>query len=149
MILQRYVPQAHCFRDNNGWFDPAFGIFGKLTDGEKFIAYTLEHAYASNVVGEGFKAKLPEGEYTCVRGFHKIGKPGALKTIETFEVTNVPGHSGILFHVGNYNRDSDGCILLGTEVLMYQVAESQKAFEQFMLGLKGINQFQLTVKSTS
>lgn len=154
MILERFLPRdltTETKRTGPRYFDPAFGIFGKLTcdDGDKFFAYTLEHAYASMIPGESFKAKLPEGEYTCERGFHKIGKPGELKTIETFEVKNVPGHSGILFHVGNSNRDSDGCILLGTEILMYGLSESRKAFEQFMLDLKGINQFQLRVRSTS
>src|SRR5882757_797524 len=83
------------------------GIFSELTDEKgNFIAVTLEHSYNN-------KPKLYNGTFQCVKGIHKLhdGIP-----FEAYEVTGVSGHIGILFHIGNFNNDSDGCILLGVDV---------------------------------
>lgn len=63
----------------------------------------------------------------------------------TFEVTNVPGHTGILFHWGNSEGDSSGCILLGEYRTGSMVFKSKKAFEHFMTKLIGINEFELEI----
>lgn len=117
------------------------GIFGVLTfESGAHIAYTLEHAYA---VGSDWLPKIPNGEFTCVRGNHRLA--GLADPFETFEVTGVPGHFGILFHIGNYNKNSEGCVLLGTEILGYRLVSSLEAFNNFMKCLSGINSFQLAV----
>lgn len=60
--------------------------------------FTLEHP----------TLKIPAGVYTC--------KPySSDKFKDVFEVTNVPGRTAILFHVGNFSEDTEGCILLGLE----------------------------------
>lgn len=111
------------------------GIFGILTDvSDNIVAYTLEHSY--NKI-----PKLPNGTYTCVRGQHALHSG----PIETFEITGVTGHSGILFHYGNYNADSDGCVLLGTGETTAAVTDSRDAFSNFMSRLMGINSFTLIV----
>ena len=117
------------------------GIFGTLTsDDEEFSCFTLEHAYPDAI---NFTAKIPRGTYTCVRGQHQLqgGKP-----FSTFEVTNVPGHTNILFHPGNTEADSEGCILLGlTRLGDQEVLHSVGAFNLFMDYLEGIDTFQLIV----
>ena len=121
----------------------ADGIMGRLLDADHIqLAATLEHSY-------GGKPKLPVGEYRCVRGFHRLHADAPL--FETFEVTGVPGHTGILFHIGNFNRDSDGCILLGraatTSVEGWSMVTSSGAtFQQFMKDLEGVESFSLTVE---
>lgn len=118
------------------------GIFGSLRslENEPEIAKTLEHSYF--IPGGGFIAKLPFGTYRCVRGMHQLsgGFP-----FETFEITGVPGHSGILFHRGNFNRDSEGCILLGTDIENSALTHSADAFLKFMSGLDGVISFDLEV----
>lgn len=121
------------------WAD---GILSELTtDKGKIIAHTLEHAYDS-------KPKLPEGVYKCIRGTHRLhdGIP-----FETFEITGVEGHSGILIHVGNWNKDSDGCILLGDAVAASKqgtmITNSKVAFHDFMSLQTGVNSFTLTVEA--
>lgn len=121
------------------------GIFGNLLkDGGALFCVTLEHAYDR---GDGtYAPKLPSGEYTCVRGKHNLLLLGE---IETFEITNVPGHTGILFHIGNYNNDSNGCVLLGTESAGSYIEHSRLAFIQFMNMMDGVEEFKLMVKPSS
>lgn len=114
------------------------GIFGRLLDdagGQ--IAVTLEHSYDS-------LPKIPKGVYTCIRGQHKLH--GMTDTFETFEITGVAGHTNLLFHWGNYNSDSEGCVLLGQSRVGDMVATSKVTFAKFMQQMDGINQFQLTVQ---
>lgn len=55
---------------------------------------------------------IPEGGYTCKKTTNRRLNDGPVIP-ETFEVMNVPGRSGILFHSGNTAQDTRGCILLG------------------------------------
>lgn len=122
------------------------GIFGVLTDEVgQIIAHTLEHAYDD--AGDGtWLPKIPGGEFTCVRGEHQL----ASGPIETFEITDVPSHTGLLFHCGNFDRDSEGCVLLGyaetEEGGQRVVTASRAAFARFMQLEAGLDVFQLTVK---
>lgn len=107
-----------------------YGIIGALTseDGTKSFV-TLEHAYPDGQ--GGFCPKLASGMYTCV--WHD---PVRLH-YPTYMVTRVPAFQGapvdgILIHRGNYNKDSEGCILVGMEKGTGCILESEKAFDQFM-----------------
>ena len=122
------------------------GIFGVLEVGlGKY--WTLEHSYLTETNGvKYYLPKLPPGTYDCVRGQHRL--PGMDHDFVTFEVTNVPGHTGILFHWGNYNKDSAGCILLGKDRNMantWYVGESRTAFSDFMDDTKNETDFSLVV----
>lgn len=119
------------------------GIFGTLrTDDDIEICKTLEHAYPT--FGQKWKAKIPPAaHYMCVRGMHRL-KSGA-QPFETFEVTGVYGHSGLIFHPGNWNRDSDGCILLGENVQDRALVRSRVAFLDLMMRLNGVTSFSLQV----
>lgn len=110
------------------------GIFGHLTV-ENNVFHTLEHAYP---VDNTCKPKIPVGEYTCKRGTYP-------KNGETFEVMNVPNHTFILVHVGNYNKDSNGCILVGLDRSGDMITSSKKAFTEFMKLMDGLNEFELEV----
>jgi hypothetical protein len=119
------------------------GIFGMLeSQDQSLIAYTLEHAYE---VSPGvFAPKIPPGTYTCIRGIHQL--EGMTHTFETFEITGVEGHSNLLFHPGNTNRDSSGCILLGLSRLdNIDILHSKDAFNKFLELQKGVESFALTV----
>ncbi len=122
------------------------GVFGILYDEEgDQIAVTLEHAYHGKV------PKLPAGDYHCIKGPHSLPSDPE-HFFETFEVMGVPGHTGILFHIGNWHEDSDGCILLGRAVSGsprgQMVTESRKTFERFMLDRELVPSFALLVEDT-
>ena len=117
------------------------GVFGEIPE---LDLVTLEHAYSDD--GGALNPKVPEGVYRCVRGKHTL--PNG-QQVETFEVTNVPGHAGILFHPGNYNQDSAGCFLVGTTNSGNQmITRSRVAFGKFMDAQKGCDEFALTVNNT-
>ncbi len=122
------------------------GILGVLysSDVHGFRCDTLEHAYRAP--SGDFVPKLPPGFYACRRGMHKLEHMHV--PFETFEVTDVPGHTGILFHVGNFNKDSDGCILLGEcdqRAPNLVLLHSKDTFNKFMAAQHSMHEFLLTV----
>ncbi len=122
------------------------GIFGILSKEDRSLfCVTLEHSY-NNV------PKVAEGIYTCV-----IHPPNRLPYI-TYMLENVPNFqdqpvSGILIHKGNFNKDSVGCILLGTSVTKpsigdWMISSSGPMFNKFMALQNGVYQFTLTIKNS-
>lgn len=125
-------------------YSAGWGIFGHLCtdDGSKFC-WTLEHAYPSVSEPGKFYAKIPAGIFYCMRGMHLLA--GASAPFETFEIVGVPGHTGLLFHPGNTNLDSQGCVLLGDKIQNYAILDSRNTFERFMKLKTGIDNFRLEV----
>ena len=124
------------------------GIFSKFLNSEgNQIFVGLEHAYYN--VPDNWFPKLVDGDYKCVRGMHRL--EGMTQDFETFEITNVPGHTGILIHAGNFNFDSDGCVLIGISIGQISgrqgITQSKAAFQQFMNMQLGCDEFVLSVKS--
>lgn len=122
------------------------GIFGEMSDSNgKVIAYTLEHAYLQD--NGSYAPKVPVGIYTCKRGEHRLH--GMVNDFTTFEITNVPNHTNILFHWGNWNNDSDGCCLLGAAIVPsskgQMITNSKVIFQEFMTKQINIVQFQITI----
>lgn len=122
------------------------GVFGTLRV-RGITLYTCEHAYQDLASG-AWAAKIPPGTYTCVRGQHILA--GMTAPFTTYEVTGVEGHSGLLFHTGNTEADSSGCILLG---LMQgaidgvpAVLNSRSAFTYFTHTLSDLDTFTLEVQ---
>jgi hypothetical protein len=85
---------------------------------------------------------IPKGIYNCTpRSSKKFSKH--------FLVQNVPGRSTILIHVGNYPKDTTGCILLGYEC-NFSVLHKHINITQSRDSLKRLlelapNGFQLTI----
>lgn len=103
-----------------------YGTFGVLLEEDIPFAVTLERPWEDN---RRNVSCIPLGVYTCKR----IISP---KFGDTFEVLNVPGRSHILFHKGNLNEDTHGCILVGEYFdPLYgkpAILASGKAFWEFM-----------------
>jgi hypothetical protein len=123
----------------------ADGIFSELVDDQgKFVAMTLEHSYSD---GDFFRPKIPNGTFQCVRGIHQLH--GMAEPFQTFEITGVVGHTDLLFHAGNFNQDSEGCILLGQTIaddgMAEMVTNSKMTFAAFMDREKDVQEFMLSV----
>jgi hypothetical protein len=116
--------------------DGAFGVL--LHDGLPLVL-TLERTFGDRVV-------IPPGEYVCRRTtFRKRG-------YATYEVF-VPGHDRVLFHIGNTEEDTTGCVLLG---LLFgslggkpAVLLSRLGFLEFMKRTAGRKEFRLRVREVT
>ncbi|MDD5532379.1 MAG: DUF5675 family protein [Syntrophales bacterium] len=84
---------------------------------------------------------IPAGKYICKR-FHGQKWP------DTFEII-CEGHTAVLFHSGNIEEHSEGCILLGASFGRLKgaraVLNSGATFEVFMKRLKGVDRFNLEI----
>ena len=88
---------------------------------------------------------IPNGVYTCKAYSSK-------RFGETFEVTEVPDRTYILFHVGNFpEKDSHGCLLVGSSLMANApaVASSKKAMTKFREILKDVESFELHIKDST
>lgn len=129
------------------------GIFSVVTDSighQVFVS--LEHAYRH--ADGSFHPIVQPGVYTCRRGLHRL--PKMENQFETFEIMGVKGHSGILWHWGNWNDNSSGCVLTGSTFMMKMnpkhnnevekmITQSRETFSMFMELQKGNETFKVVV----
>ena len=123
------------------------GIFGELADEKgNVFAVTLEHSFQNpNTQVGGFHTAIAQGTYECVR----FQSPHL--GYEVFMLKDVPSHDYILIHIGNYNHESEGCILIGTGIGNKldggkMICDSKKAFNAFMKMQEGIDSFHIIVQ---
>lgn len=133
-ILQR-------FSDNR---DSTLGILVKILEtgqGKKtvFQGYTLEDEYRDEKVMK--ETRIPAGTYTL--DIQPIDTPLTLKYRAKYpwfkkhlEIKNVPGFVGVYMHIGNFDADSAGCILLGDNadnnvIGPGSISNSTAAFKRF------------------
>lgn len=133
------------------------GIFGELLDHNGIhFCFTLEHPYLE---GGLFIPKLTAGVYECrddsgplENGMHSLEDGVPFKAFEVIAVPEFQGESvsGILLHIGNYAKDSKGCVLLGSGLGLtlerkQMLMASKQAFDRFMSVQKECDSFTLTV----
>ena len=106
-----------------------------LWDGRPF-AVSVERTFENN------RCVIENGAYLCKRDFYHKGG------YETFEIF-VEGHDRILFHKGNAETDSEGCVLVAESfgVLKGQAAvlDSAGGFTEFMKLSAGLTEFDMEV----
>lgn len=119
---------------------PEVATYGVLMLGEIPFALTLERPWLENRPNVSC---IPSGTYKAVR--HNSPKFG-----ETFWVQDVPGRSEILFHKGNIDDDSHGCILVGEQFNSVEgkngITSSKEGFAEFMAKLEGQDEFTIEIK---
>jgi len=101
------------------------GTFGTLTCPSGLSFVTLEPI-----------EPIPEGSYQVIWTDTPIH--GMI-----YELQNVPGHTGILIHVGNIVANTLGCILLGEVITVFMPG----AFPNIDVPIKGINNSVATVEA--
>lgn len=109
----------------------------KVLDSLHDPIYTLENPLR----GTSVDSRIPAGSYIC--------KPVSTPKFEdVYLVTNVPGRTGILFHWGNTEKDTTGCILVGLMAGMLgpnPAVKLSKDAMNLMRGLVGPNPFHLDI----
>jgi hypothetical protein len=92
---------------------------------------TLDEIKKIKIAGE---TAIPTGTYKVVTNVvsPKYSTRDAYKFCEgkVPRLENVPGYQGILIHIGNYNRDTSGCILVGFNKLKGQLINSTDTFKK-------------------
>lgn len=69
-----------------------------------FDCCTLEPSWLLN---QAWVSCIPNGTYT-------LSKRNSAKYKDHFEIRNVNSRSNILIHIGNYFKNTEGCVLVGT-----------------------------------
>jgi len=53
-------------------------------------------------------------------------------------IINVPAYEGVLIHIGNYPKDTEGCVLVGRNTVVGAVMESAATFRKLYDRLKDV-----------
>jgi hypothetical protein len=128
---------------NNG-----IATYGVLIHGGTPFAVTLERPWRDNRRGESC---IPAGAYRALRCRRSpdYGYKDSPRFGDTFQVMDVPGRSEILFHRGNLEDDTHGCILVGESfnpVLGRPgITASQQGFDEFLSLLRHVDEFRLDI----
>lgn len=117
-----------------------YGTFGVLRINKEVFCVTLE---PPDVFNQQNRSSIPAQQYICSR--YASERHG-----ETFAVENVPGRYAVLFHSGNTQKNTIGCILLGQYFGKLKddraILNSGQTFKRFMDLMAGYDRFHLTIK---
>ena len=96
--------------------DSTNGLLFDVTDGVKFLAYTLEDEYRKHKKSK--ETRIPAGTYKIKLrnegGFHqRYTKKYPSIHRGMLHIIDVPGFEYILIHVGNSDEHTAGCLLVG------------------------------------
>lgn len=114
---------------------------GQLLDDQSVIVCkTLELPDKGN---QHTVSRIPAGTYIC-RRYHS-----PKRGYDVFELQDVPGRDAIEIHIGNWPKNTDGCVLVGTSFGVIDgelgVTDSHDAFAVFMSRNAGRDMFELTI----
>lgn len=115
------------------------GTHGVLIDKYDYLeksgvpfALTLEPPWRNN---EPYESCIPEGIY-------KVSPTNSPRFGSCYQVMDVPGRNHVLFHKGNFTKDTSGCLLVGEQFEAVGDCESAviasgKGFKEFMRRMGG------------
>ena len=123
------------------WRKNGYSIGNLYIDG-KFVCNTLEDTDRDLFQGMDIKwiqekkvygeTAIPFGRYRITMKVQspKYSKREKYKKIKGYlpRLIGVPGFDGILMHIGNYPRDTEGCILVGENTVKGAVMNSTQTF---------------------
>jgi len=113
---------------------------GKLYFDGEFYGHTLELPWKDN---EKRVSCIPKGVYEVKKRHTEESK----YKYEHLHILDVENRELILMHVGNYPKNSKGCILLGNTRALNFVGESRKAFYKLMYDLGSFEKIELIIKN--
>ena len=115
-------------------------VIGKLYLNSEFYGHTLELAWKDN-----------QKRISCIpKGVYEVKKRHTQKSKYKYEhlhILDVPDRELILMHIGNYPKNSKGCILLGNTRALNFVGDSRKAFYKLMYDLGSFEEIELVIKN--
>lgn len=130
-ILQRFSDNREC----------TLGILLKVTSTNKllFQGYTMEDEFRPIKVMH--ETRIPEGKYEIVIQTQETPKTLQYRQkypwfISHLMIDAVPNFTGVYIHIGNDDKDSSGCVLLGDNannnvIGNGEISNSTNAFRRF------------------
>ncbi len=129
-------------------------VIGDLSIDEVFFSNTLEdtdRGLTSDMSDEQIKeikqkgiTAIPTGRYKVVMNVQspKFSKYKQYEFCKGYlpRLVDVPGYEGVLIHIGNYPKDTDGCILVGKNAVKGAVMESTATFKKLYDILKNADE---------
>jgi len=105
------------------------GILGSLSVNDEHLCYTLELPWKEN---ERNVSAIPVGEYKAILRYDK-------KDQWRLQLDNVKDRDGIQIHIGNYTKDTKGCILVGLkrDEKEFTLSESTEAYKKLRRSFYG------------
>ena len=113
---------------------------GKLYFDGEFYGHTLELTWNHNIKRVSC---IPKGVFEVKKRNTKSSK----YKYEHLHILNVPDREMILMHIGNYPKNSKGCILLGNTRALNFVGDSRNAFYKLMYDLGSFDEIELIIKN--
>jgi len=89
---------------------------------------------------------IPTGDYVCTKILKKDTTVDIGSSEFTYEIQNIPERDLVKFHIGNYLKDTLGCLLCGMFAEGDAIYESRKGFKKFTKAAEGDETFLLTIK---
>ena len=115
------------------------GTFGVLKINKEVFCCTLEPKDEENAPSI---SSIPAQQYIC-RKYSSQRHPN------TYEVTSVPDRTSVLFHKGNIDEHTQGCILLGQYFGKLRgdraVLNSGETFDEFIRRMDNAEELHLTI----
>lgn len=129
-------------------------VIGDLSIDEVFFSNTLEdtdRGLTSDMTDEQIKeikqkgiTAIPTGRYKVVMNVQspKFSKYKQYEFCKGYlpRLVDVPGYKGVLIHIGNYPKDTDGCILVGKNTVKGAVMNSTATFKKLYDILKNADE---------
>lgn len=116
------------------------GTMGVIIVNNVACCWSLELPWLNNIP---FISCVPSGEYSIVLEY------SPKFNMNLYELKGVPGRSECKFHIANSLYEIKGCIALGTIPMIkqgkYELEQSTKAFDKFMLMMKGVKEDTLII----
>lgn len=121
-----------------------------LEDADRGLRQDMPLAVIRATKRKGITA-IPMGRYRVTLGVQspKFSKKAIYQFCNGYlpRLINVPGYEGVLIHVGNTDKDTEGCLLVGRNTQVGKVLESRKTFIALydrLLGAK--NEIYITIE---
>jgi hypothetical protein len=108
---------------------PTCTIGRLFIDGEN-TCFTLEDVVRPDGVKVYGETAIPEGTYKVIVNFSN-----RFQTLMPL-LLDVPGFEGIRIHKGNTDKDTHGCILLGSNSTGTSITDSKKAYDPVFARIK-------------
>lgn len=121
-LLLRRIAKKDTYTIGRLYIDDVY-FCDTLEDKDRGLTQSMQPSQIQKIKVYG-KTAIPVGEYSIA-----ITYSNRFKKLMPL-IKDVPGFSGIRIHVGNTDKDSNGCILVGKNKIVGKVVESKNTYQK-------------------